>query len=180
MRIYFILFLLFLLSGCSPRQSGYLCDLYEEGHCETGRQGGWFYKVRIPSDNSKSYRDISYSMYFKSRETPGLRVDFWPHLSDAELSLLRESLHCSYRLEIDGTEILRPMEGLRLDFDGGGFWCFDYAGSLMLDYFKQINLEDKKPDRMQFSGTLKIIYKSSIKEIHGSNGGEFQLSFEKE
>lgn len=111
----------------------------------------------------KSWTDFSHHLYFHSRITPGLRVNF-SGLGKKERSAL-EQAHCSWTLE-DPRGKLRPvgghMEGIRIDEDG--LWCFDYFGTMLLAFVRENQIQSEPvrldvlfPLRLHLSATTGFI-----------------------
>lgn len=125
-------------------ESSIICDDFADGKCKEGPPQNGVYRFQIPAEKTQTWFDFAYHMYFHSRQTPGLRVEFTRDIAADDA--LRSSLHCKYKLERGGKSVEDHMEGLRWDEDGSGLWCFDYLGSMLVKYHKQFGSIKDRPN----------------------------------
>ena len=130
-----------LMAGCKFSLSSYHCDDFADGKCTIPAKPNMTYSFKVPGERASTWRKLGYYMYFHSRETPGIRVDFSKSPGDQKLKLLRETLECSYRIEKGERWVEGHIEGRRIDENGTGFWCFDYLGSMLIEFHKKYGAE---------------------------------------
>jgi len=187
-------FVLFIVLGCAERRadcppnspdsscrlefSAYFCDDYAGGRCLEKQDGNVItYSLLIPRARAGSWRDFSNYVYFHSRQTPGLRVDFNRPLSPREKESLRSSLKCSYRLRKNKRMIEIPVKGRRLDAKGGGFWCFDYLGEALHRYHEKYGSLESSPEKSFFPVHLRIVFRSALHKINGERNARIFLNW---
>lgn len=144
-------FVIFLLMCAHPLDDIKItgCDVYDESaeQCTQPAKEQIIYEFKVPKAKLKSWRELSYYMYFHSRQTPGIRLQFAGSLSDDEQEQLRKNGHCSYRLyrqSGDYEPVTGEMEGFRVYEDG--LWCFDYLGAMLLKFLETNGLDESIPD----------------------------------
>ncbi len=161
----FVLILVVLLyafsSGCK-RSGNFFCDNWDGVHCTNPQNDVRTYKLDLPEGKSHTYFDLAYYMYFHSRQTPGLRVNLKQPISAGELQRLRQDFHCVYRIEKEDKFAEGKMEGIRFDANGEGFWCFDYLGSMLVNFHKKYHTIESKPVPQDFPMKLTISYDTGI------------------
>ncbi|MCE9596621.1 MAG: hypothetical protein K8S54_01505 [Spirochaetia bacterium] len=138
--------ILLIASGCNRQlavESAIVCDDFSEGKCKEGAPKNGVYSFQIPVEKTKTWFDFAYHMYFHSRQTPGMRVEFTRDIATGDP--LRQSLHCKYKLERGADFVEDHMEGLRWDEDGSGLWCFDYLGTMLVKFHKKFGSIQGKP-----------------------------------
>lgn len=144
----------------------YFCDQYKADQCELPYPDNErVYRPVIPASKTDSWYDLGYYMYFHTRQTPGLRVNFNRALSQKESHQLKKSASCSLTISTANNSHTAHMEGMRIDEDG--FWCFDYLGSNLVALMKKNHQEKNKPVRSIFPIRLKIAWESSLPGIKG-------------
>ena len=144
----------------------YFCDQYKNGSCLLKHpENVHSYQPAIPAARSGTWFDLGYYMYFHTRETPGIRVDFNRTMTQAEQKELLSSLHCELVLQTKETLLKSEMEGRRLD--SKGFWCFDYLGSNLVSLLKKLKKEREAPDPNFFPIELEIHWKTAFPKIQG-------------
>jgi len=144
--------------GCSREltiKRSFLCDDFAEGVCRQSAPKNGVYSFELPEEKTKTWFDFAYYMYFHSRQTPGMRVEFSRKFKDSEQTL-RSSLHCAYRLQKGETFVEDHMEGIRWDEDGSALWCFDYLGTMLVKYHKKYGSIQSKPSSNFFPVTLTL------------------------
>ena len=167
---------LYTVSFLSPACNGkpaiktiYRCDDFGEGRCREKHNSDQItYSFKVPEYKTKSWRKLGYHMYFNSRETPGVRLEFNRPLTKKDRNVLNNSLKCSYRIRKGERSVMGHLEGIEIDEDGGGVWCFDYLGSMLEKYHKKYKSIDSPPDRAFFPIELELLYHSPIKIVNGS------------
>ena len=91
-------------------------------------------------------------MYFHARQTPGMRVNLtraWPPDQPADK-------HCSFALRRGEQVIEGHLEGMRWDEEQRGFWCFDYLGSLLIQFHKKFGSVRSRPEMSFFPVRLSM------------------------
>ncbi|MDH5657417.1 MAG: hypothetical protein OEZ34_16005 [Spirochaetia bacterium] len=174
-------FALFLFEFCSFFPLGShldFCDHYEENGCAELQPQKRTYEIRVRDSKKNTWYDFGYEMYFHTRQTPGIYVDFTRSLTEEEFKKFKESIQCSYRLYKDKEqEVSGHMEGMKINPDRSGFWCFDYLGSMLVAYHKRYGSIQEKPDEDFFPVFLEISYDSSLEEVRGSGTAEIQVKW---
>jgi hypothetical protein len=84
--------------------------------------------IELKTDFEQKLKDFCYDLYFHKKITVGLNVNS---------TQPKISYNCIYRIN-QGPEFL--LEGSRNYEDH--FWCFDYLGSMILNYYKIQNQEN--------------------------------------
>lgn len=138
------------------------------------------YRPRPPARRLVSWRELARHMYFHSRETPGLRVDFTRRLSEEDRARFESSLHCEYELRAGERRFTGELEGRRVDLDGGGFWCFDYLGAMLENFQKAAGAVDQPPDPAFFPVELTLRYASDLPELKGQLAGRVVVEWASE
>ncbi len=137
------------LSQCDKKAQGIrsadFCDLYKEECKEPGLGATDTYKVSVPESKTGNWRDFGHYLYFHSRQTPGMEIRFFRKLNEEELSEIRKTTRCYYRIHRNGAGVRHEMEGIRFFPDGSGLWCFDYLGSMLIEYHKFSKTLDENP-----------------------------------
>jgi hypothetical protein len=176
-KLFFIVFvsIVFSLNSCQEKTQGisilYFCDHYKETNCkDRGPEKEEPYAQTVPEARAGTWRDLSYYMYFHTRQTPGLLVEFNFPLKDEEFTQIRKNLRCHYTLSSGNTSVTGEMEGIRFHPDGTGFWCFDYLGTMLIEYHKKAETLNQIPpkDRTAFPFTLEISFDSGNSWLKGS------------
>jgi len=153
------------------------CDNYRDGRCTEAVGRVRRYTIDPPASKRDSWYDLGYFMYFHSRETPGIRIDLNHTLNNDDLEILRESLVCRYRFGSGEKAISGRLEGVRIDPDGGGFWCFDYLGSMIVNYHKKQKAERNIPDPSFFPVELEFSFSSRIPWVNGKKSAEITVTW---
>lgn len=152
------------------------CDLYEDDGCVEPWNGNRrTYTPEIPEYKQDSWYDLGYHMYFHTRETPGVRVKFNRGLSAGEIAGLEKNLHCEYELQRDGRTVSGHLEGTRVDADG--IWCFDYLGTMLVNWHKQNGSDKERPSAEFFPVQLRLHFKSDDPAVTGSIEGAVVVDF---
>ncbi len=135
-----------LSASCGPLvvKGAVICDDFQEGKCTGGAPENGTYRFDLPAEKTKTWFDLAYHMYFHSRQTPGMRVEFSRGLKKDEESF-RASAKCFYRLEKGEKFVEDHMEGMRWDEDGSGLWCFDYLGTMLVKFHKKYGTIQARP-----------------------------------
>ena len=162
----------------SQIESTIFCDDFDGTHCNALQTAERTYRFTIPRHKLNSWFDFGYYMYFHSRQTPGIRIVIEPPLSGEQLSAFRSGLECRYRLSQGGHSIEGELEGKRVDPDGGGFWCFDYLGSKLVDFQKQHGDVRAVPSPDFFPVEWSFIYHSPIEAIAGEQTARIRLEWQ--
>lgn len=136
----------------------YRCDDFANDVCTLPAPKDGRYTSIVPREKRDTWYDFGYYMYFHSRETPGLRVDFNRSLSSTERDSLEKSLVCEYELLANGQAYEGHLEGRRID--DNGFWCFDYLGMMLIKFQKKNGDVKAKPKQDFFPIMLRIKAKS--------------------
>lgn len=147
----------------------FFCDLFEDGICQDRRTDEHVYQVDVPAYKQDTWYNLGYHMYFHTRETPGIRLVFNRGLSDSELEILEQSLHCSYEIEQGGRIFAGHLEGVRVD--EAGAWCFDYLGTMLVKFQKDQGQEGTTPSAEFFPVKLRLKYASSDPKLSGMREG---------
>ncbi|MBX7056692.1 MAG: hypothetical protein K1X75_01410 [Leptospirales bacterium] len=149
-------------------------DATAEGECLKPWSGvDRVYRPEVPARSLRSWRELGYFMYFHSRETPGLHLAFQRTLSASEKENLHRSLSCSWRLQLrNGASGEGHFEGLRIDSDGGGAWCFDYLGAMLNAVQKKAGQLDRPPDARLFPAELHVAVHSDLPGIAAEMDGQ--------
>jgi len=158
-HILFLISLPFLFfAACTPAiKESYFCDDYGS-QCNHKMEPEHRYQISVPIHKTKSWYEFGYHMYFHTRQTPGIRVNFAKTLTSEEKSKLEKSLECSYSFKKGGKEVKGELEGKRVD--DNGFWCFDYLGTMIVKYHKSNETLEEKPVEDFFPAELKLHYKN--------------------
>lgn len=156
-------------------QSVYFCDDYGDDGCTQEPARVRAYQVQVPLEKLASWESLSYHLYFHARITPGLRVDH--DFAPTDLDRLRQRSHCSYALRQGGKEHRGHMEGLRLDETG--LWCFDYLGSMLLDFHRQAGTAGQTPDPGFSPFELELSYETPLDSVRGRQTAQVSLKWEK-
>ncbi|MCB1318855.1 MAG: hypothetical protein KDK34_01305 [Leptospiraceae bacterium] len=154
--------LLVFESYCGPPavQDAYLCDQFTDGACVQPVEEQWNYHPDVPAFRRTSWKTLGYHMYFHTRETPGMRVDFNHSASDEELADIRATAGCRFRMQdAEGNVIENHMEGVRVDADG--VWCFEYLGDMLIEFHEQRGTLEDAPDPAWFPIMLRISFHAS-------------------
>lgn len=133
-----------------------ICDDFAAGVCSVKAPPEGVYRFRIPRDKTNSWFDLGYFMYFHARQTPGMRVEFTRPVPASDTA------HCAFTLSRGTESISGHLEGIRWDEDRRGFWCFDYLGSMLVNFHKKTGTVRARPEMSFFPVHLKI-------EWHGSS-----------
>ena len=136
-------------------EKAFLCDDFAEGKCTAPPPEGGIYRFSLPAEKTKTWFDFAYHMYFHSRQTPGMRVNFSRGLNTQEEST-RTNAHCVYKISKGDKFAEDHMEGLRWDENGSGLWCFDYLGTMLVKFHKKYGTIQTKPTPDFFPVTLNI------------------------
>lgn len=161
--------------GCEPPPfrlgEPFFCDDVVADECvQPGPEGG-VYRFFAPESKRKSWRDLGYYMYFHSRQTPGLRVAWNRPLAPADRARLEKSLHCSYVLQKGDRKVSGELEGRRIDETGRGLWCFDYLGTMLIEFHKQAGSLESPPAADFFPVTLTLRFETHLSELRGEKTG---------
>ncbi|MBE7440370.1 MAG: hypothetical protein HS115_18110 [Spirochaetales bacterium] len=156
-------------------QSVYFCDDFGPEGCRQKPSRVRIYEVHLPEEKLASWESLSYHLYFHARITPGLRVDH--PFASSDLDRLRQASHCSYTLRQGGKEHRGHMEGLRLDETG--LWCFDYLGSMLLDFHRQAGTALQAPDPRFSPFDLELAYETPLSSVRGMLSAQVSLQWEK-
>lgn len=148
----------------------FFCDDYSD-HCEAQMPEAHQYQFQIPADKTRTWRDLSFYMYFHSRQTPGLRVDFSRKLTEAEADRVRRNGSCPWTLVKNGRVVGGHLEGFRLDENGAGMWCFDYLGTMLLEYHKKYGSVGEAPRQDFFPVNLQLEFHSGEPGLSASLAG---------
>lgn len=144
------------------------CDDYAEAGCLLVQPDFRNYTFAIPAAKAGSWFDLGYYMYFHVRQTPGIRVDFSSPLEERDALLLEKTLQCYFRLETaTGKFYEGPLEGIRIDANHGGFWCFDYLGTMLIEYHKKYNNVTSLPQKSFFPISVQFRFESRVAGIKG-------------
>jgi hypothetical protein len=119
-----ILFLLLFFMNCSF-QTISMCDDLDS---KTRECKNFPEAIELKTDFEQKLKDFCYDLYFHKKITVGLIVNS---------TQPKASYNCIYRIN-QGPEFL--LEGSRNYEDH--FWCFDYLGSMILNYYKIQNQEN--------------------------------------
>ncbi len=180
----FLLFFPLLWSlSCTPQEATAVqefsfCDLYQQGECLLPREVRHTYRPRVPPAKREQWYDFDYYLYFHSRETPGFRVRFDGVLAPPLRERLESTLRCHYTLVREGRSIHREMEGVRVDHDGSGFWCFDYLGSMLIAYHKEYGMERERPRNDFFPVRVIFGFESALPFVQGEKEAQVDLKVE--
>lgn len=180
MRIITAIFFSGTLFSCNPfalETRIEFCDNYNHSGCQNPQKEHRIYSISVPDTKKESWFDLGYYMYFHSRQTPGIRVEFTRKLNSKEKQVLKDTLRCEYRLYKEGKEVTGHLEGLRIDDDFGGFWCFDYLGTMMVSFHKKYGSIQQKPLQSFFPVFLDLSFSSEVKEINGSRRAEIMVEW---
>lgn len=152
----FGLVLLFVLASACRREMGVssavICDDFSDHSCRLSAPPGGLYKFSLPGEKTESWFDLGYFMYFHARQTPGMRVEFtraWPEPA-------APANHCSFTLRRGEQTVDGHLEGMRWDEDRKGFWCFDYLGSMLIQFHKKFGSVQSKPEMSFFPVHLSM------------------------
>ncbi len=159
-----------LLNGCDRElevERVYFCDNWRSEECTMKMEPDRTYEISIPESRKKTWFDLGYYMYFHSRQTPGIRVELSHKPSLDRVDALRNGLRCSYRLRKGERFVEGEMEGVRMDKDGGGFWCFDYLGTMLVNYHKKYNSIQEPPETDFFPVHIEMHYRTGLTGIEG-------------
>jgi len=119
-----ILFLLLFFMNCSF-QTISMCDDLDS---KTRECKNFPEAIELKTDFEQKLKDFCYDLYFHKKITVGLILNS---------TQPKASYNCIYRIN-QGPEFL--LEGSRNYEDH--FWCFDYLGSMILNYYKIQNQEN--------------------------------------
>ncbi|MCR9145285.1 MAG: hypothetical protein NXI24_23805 [bacterium] len=163
------------LSGCHllvplSVEGSYFCDLFEDEVCQDPRDDDHVYRVTVPEYKQDTWYNLGYHMYFHTRETPGIRLEFNRSLSADELETLEQNMHCSYEIEQGGHVYSSHLEGVRVDASGA--WCFDYLGTMLVRLQKDRGLENERPSPEFFPVKLRLKYESEAPALSGMREGQ--------
>lgn len=146
----------------------YFCDQYKNETCLLSFENAQrTYRPQIPKSKTNSWYDLGYYMYFHTRQTPGLKINFSRALTDDELKTLKKSLLCEFVLTKGKIQKKTHMEGKRITKEG--FWCFDYLGSNLVEFMKSQDKHQQIPEKTFFPIQLGIHFSSALHQINGQN-----------
>lgn len=143
--------ILFFLSCLSHIE---LCDHYEDKTCIIHPNYIDFHKQFTLETILK---DIAYDLYFHKKITYGVKI------TDYETNW--EDWHCYFVLYKENyQEVVFPLEGRRI-FESS-LWCFDYLGSLILEFYKKNHLENKTLDMnfLSYEMSFMVYKKNNLKK----------------
>ncbi len=135
-KIIFIPIILIFIYQCTQFQ---ICDDYDKykNQCINVQD-----PIIIPVDSSKTIKENSFDLYFNKKITIGVLYNNFFSFTDKDLN----NLECSYEMEFQESEksskIIEFMEGKRIY--NNNFWCFDYLGTMIYNFYKKNNIENKK------------------------------------
>lgn len=154
-----------LVAGCGVPgkiRSVQGCDLREGSRCTQPYGETRIYHVEIPAARRKTWRDLAYYLYFHSRVTPGVRIDFEAPVPEEKLSSFKKEPVCRYTLQDGEQAVHGELEGIRVDEDGAGVWCFDYLGTMLLKLVRERGMEELPPDPSYFPLDLDLEFQSDL------------------
>jgi len=154
------------------------CDDFSDSVCASQSEEKLLYKIEVLESRKGSWYDLGYYMYFHTRQTPGIRVSFSRPLNNEEFQIFEKTIQCNYRLFKKNEEVSGHLEGLHVDEDRSGFWCFDYLGTMLVKFHKKYGTIQEKPEESFFPVNLELSYKSSLEEIQGKNITEIQVKWQ--
>ena len=158
----------------------YFCDDVVDDACVLRGPAGGRYAFVAPEVKRSSWHDLGYYMYFHSRQTPGLRVEFNQALAPADRQRLEKSLHCSYVIEKGELRVNGELEGRRVDDGGRGLWCFDYLGTMLIEFQKKHGDVKAAPRPDFFPITLRLQFSSDFPVIKGEKSGLISVDWTQE
>ncbi len=118
------LFLLFFFMNCSFQTISICDDLdYKTLECNNLSE-----TIELKTNFEQKLKDLCYDLYFHKKITVGIMIN----------SIQPKTTYsCMYKIN-QGQEFL--IEGSR--YNENHFWCFDYLGSMILNYYKTQNQEN--------------------------------------
>jgi len=119
-----IIFLLFFFMNCSF-QTISICDDLDHKTLECNNLSQ---TIELKTNFEQKLKDFCYDLYFHKKITIGIMINSIQH---------KTTYSCVYRIN-QGEEFL--IEGNRYYEDH--FWCFDYLGSMILNYYKTHNQDN--------------------------------------
>ncbi len=161
----------FGLGACAPEPFAlkrvFFCDDSTGDECRLPAPENGVYAFVAPGSKRSSWRDLGYYMYFHARQTPGLRAEWNNALEPARRAALEQSLHCEYSLERGPQSVSGELEGERVDENGRGLWCFDYLGTMLIEFHKKYGSIEKPPAAEFFPVTLRLRFETDDPQIRG-------------
>lgn len=147
---------LVLLSATCKRElalaSASVCDDFADGSCKIGAPPSGVYKFALPAAKTNTWFDLGYFMYFHARQTPGMRVELTRPMPPDVPS----DKHCAFTLRRGDQAVEGHLEGMRWDEDRRGFWCFDYLGSMLIQFHKKFGSVRSSPEMSFFPVRLSM------------------------
>ncbi len=134
-KIIFIPIILIFIYQCTQFQ---ICDDYDKNknQCRNVKD-----PIIIPVDSSKTIRENSFDLYFNKKITIGILYYNFFLFQNKDLN----KLECTYEIDFweseKSSKIIENMEGKRIY--NNYFWCFDYLGTMIYNFYKKNNLENK-------------------------------------
>lgn len=150
------------------------CDDYETS-CTAPMESSHKYDITVPEKKAASWRDLAYHMYFHTRQTPGIRLDYRPRLSSEQIAALRQDGHCEWKLSRGGKSVQGHLEGRRIDEDGGGVWCFDYLGTMLIEYQKKHGSLTARPDPAFFPAEITLGFRAANAALSAELSGTVEV-----
>lgn len=163
-----------LAANCSRElavSSASICDDFAEGSCKQGAPPNGVYKFSVPREKAKTWFDLGYHMYFHARQTPGMRVNLtrpWPDNQPADK-------HCAFALRRGEQVVEGHLEGMRWDEEKKGFWCFDYLGSMLIQFHKKFGSVQSRPEMSFFPVRLSMQWQGG--PVRAEAGEEIRLEW---
>lgn len=133
------------------------------------------YRITVPEKKAGTWRDLAYHMYFHTRQTPGIRIDYRPRLAAEAAASLRQEGHCEWKLSRGGRSVGGHLEGRRVDEDGGGVWCFDYLGTMLIEYQKKHGSLAARPDPSFFPAEITLGFRSANPALSAELSGTVEV-----
>lgn len=179
-----LLLLLVICNGCSPTdprlliaEKIYLCSNYSNHACQEPADTIFTYKTKIPESKQENWKKLGNYLYFHTRETPGIRVEWNRNPTKSEMKELKTNLACSYRLVKGDLEFEGEAKGVRLDSEG--FWCFEYLGGMLTEFHaKHPPPASRSTPQMDFFPVeLEFHFRSSVPQIEGKMAAKLELTW---
>jgi len=175
--------ILAIFTGCSPTASRpllaekiYLCSNYADHACQEPADATFTYKAKIPESKRGNWKKLGNHLYFHTRETPGIRVEWNRNPSNSEMRELRTNLTCTYRFRRGDLESKGEVRGIRLD--SKGFWCFEYLGGILTEFHAKHPPQSESIPQMDFFPVeLEFIFQSPTPRIEGKIDSKLELSW---